>query len=76
MFRKMVSFTIHKDDSNKVIDTLSRFGECGMHLTKDGKGYNVSVICEAKSFRKCMDNMMLLSFEGVSIWNMDIRMSL
>lgn len=76
MFKKMISFTIHKADANAVIDTLSRFGECGMHATKDNKDYDVTIVCEQNGFRKCLDTIMLLSYNSVSIWNMDIRMSL
>lgn len=74
MFKKMISFTVRRDASNAVIDTLSRFGECGMHATKDNKSYDVTIVCEKENFRKCLDSIMLLCYNDVLIWNMDIKM--
>lgn len=75
MFRKMISFTIKKDDSNRIVDSLSRFGECGMHATKEGKAYDVTIVCDIKAFQKCLDAIMILAHNGVLFANMDIRMS-
>lgn len=76
MFRKHVRFMICKDDVISVIDTLSVYGTNRIVSMKDGKSYSVSIYCEANHFQRFMEDILILTREGVVFRKLDISNSL
>lgn len=73
MFRRMVNFVIGKEDTIKVVDTLSRYGAIRIVTMEEGKHYQLVLCCAAEELQHCLDNILKLSKSGVSIKRMNIK---
>ena len=72
MFRRFVTFTIHKDNMMQVIETLSSLGDITVSRVKDTKAYCITICCDSNSLQACLDNLMFLSREGVVIRKLNV----
>ena len=72
MFRRFVTFTIHKDNTMQVIETLSSLGEITVSRVKDTKAYCIIIGCDSNNLQACLDNLMFLSREGVVIRKLNV----
>ena len=72
MFRRFVTFTIHKDNMMQVIETLSSLGEITVSRVKDTKTYCIVICGDSNNLQACLDNLMFLSREGVVIRKLNV----
>lgn len=77
MFKKFIVFEVSKADTNKVIDTLSRYKTGLMHgisdlsivneSTEEYPYYTVSLHCRSTDVENCLNDILSLTRNGVVI---------
>ena len=72
-FNKFISFWVRIEGLMTVIDTLSAYGTVRVRRTKDGKGYIVGLYCAPDSMRRCLNDILRMSQDGITIRDLDIR---
>lgn len=70
---KFINFWVKCEGLMTVINTLSVYGTVRVRRTKDGKGYGVGLYCTPDAMRRCLNDILGMSQDGITIRDLDIR---
>lgn len=71
LIRKTVEFDMDKNDSVKVIDVMSMYGNNVVNR-KDERVFHVSIRIEPNDLQRCLDSILMLRGKGVTIRKLDV----
>lgn len=72
-FNKYIGFWVVSEGLKTVVDTLSAYGDVKVRRTKDNKGYYVRLCCTAEAEMRCVNNILKMCRDGITILDLGIK---